>query len=226
MFYTVYKITNLVNNKIYIGVHKTSDLEDGYMGSGLLIRKSIDKYGLENFKKEYISIFDNAEAMFNMESELVNEEFIKREDTYNLKLGGFGGFDYLNNSNLFKNKTHSFEHMKMMSDIGKEARLMKNKWLFQNDIEWCLQRSIKISNSKKEYYNNDGVNPFQGKKHSEETKKKIGSKTSILQSGEGNSQFGTMWIHNLELKENKKIKKDEFSSWEQEGWIKGRKMKI
>lgn len=177
MFYTVYKITNLVNNKIYIGVHKTSNLEDNYMGSGLLIRKAIEKYGIENFKKEYISIFDNAEAMFNMESELVNEDFVKDVNAYNIKLGGEGGFDYINKNAL--NKNHVFN--------GQE---------------------------------------FKGKKHTEETKKKIGETNSKHQTGEGNSQFGTMWIHFLELKENKKIKKEEFSTWEQDGWLKGRKMKF
>ena len=35
-----------------------------------------------------------------------------------------------------------------------------------------------------------------------------------------------MWIHNLELKESKRIKKDDFPSWEQQGWLKGRKMKF
>lgn len=45
---------------------------------------------------------------------------------------------------------------------------------------------------------------------------------SVSQTGESNSQFGTMWIHNLDLKESKRIKKDEFPVWEREGWLKGR----
>jgi len=43
MFYYLYEIKNLINNKIYVGVHKTNDLNDGYMGSGKVIRRAIKK---------------------------------------------------------------------------------------------------------------------------------------------------------------------------------------
>lgn len=54
MKYYLYQITNLVNNKIYVGVHKTTDMNDGYMGSGKVIRAAIEKYGAENFKKDIL----------------------------------------------------------------------------------------------------------------------------------------------------------------------------
>ena len=63
MFYTVYKITNLINGKFYIGKHQTKDLHDDYMGSGHLIKKAIRKYGKENFIKEYLGVYNTEKEM-------------------------------------------------------------------------------------------------------------------------------------------------------------------
>ena len=49
--YLIYKITNLLNNIIYIGLHKTYDINDDYMGSGKNIKNEIELFGIENFKK-------------------------------------------------------------------------------------------------------------------------------------------------------------------------------
>lgn len=120
MKYIVYKITNIINGKIYIGVHKTNNTEDGYMGSGVNIKRAINKYGIENFKKEYIAIFDNPEEMFKMESELVNEEFIKDNNTYNILKGGLGSFNYINE--VYWNADNYEERIKNCSKAGSWER--------------------------------------------------------------------------------------------------------
>ena len=111
MFYYLYQITNLLNNNIYVGVHKTSDLNDGYMGSGKIIKLAIEKYGINNFKKDILEYFDESDTMYAREKEIVTDEFLLREDTYNLRRGGSGGFDYINNSGIPKmlGKKHSEE---------------------------------------------------------------------------------------------------------------------
>lgn len=91
MFYTIYKITNLVNNKIYIGMHQTKKLEDGYMGSGTSLRSAFKKYGMHNFTKEIMFILNNRKDMIEKEKELVTEEFCNLSYTYNMCIGGHGG---------------------------------------------------------------------------------------------------------------------------------------
>jgi group I intron endonuclease len=90
-FYLIYKTTNLINNKIYIGSHRTSNIKDNYLGSGTLLKQAIKKYGKENFIKEILYIFDNADEMVQMERDLVNEEFVNQRNTYNMEIGGSGG---------------------------------------------------------------------------------------------------------------------------------------
>mgnify|MGYP000066527054 CR=1 FL=1 len=88
MYFLIYKTTNLINNKIYIGQHKTKDINDNYIGSGSYLWKSIRKYGIENFKREILFIFDNHDDMNSKEAELVDQKFLDRPDTMNLVLGG------------------------------------------------------------------------------------------------------------------------------------------
>ena len=86
----VYKTTNCITGKIYIGVHSTNDPDDSYLGSGINIIESIKKYGKDNFTKEVLFDFPTRKEASDKEKELVTEEFVLRQDTYNASTGGIG----------------------------------------------------------------------------------------------------------------------------------------
>ncbi|AND75017.1 hypothetical protein pf16_94 [Pseudomonas phage pf16] len=93
MYYIVYETINKINGKVYIGKHKTTNMEtDRYIGSGNLIKQAIKKYGEENFERSIIFCAFTEEDAFEVERILVDEEFVRRVDTYNLATGGRGGY--------------------------------------------------------------------------------------------------------------------------------------
>jgi len=203
-YHYIYKTTNLKNGKFYVGIHSTYNLSDGYLGSGLRLRRSIRRNGIENFKIEYLEFFDNRKDLFDREKELVNWDLIKDPMCMNLKPGGTGGLC---------NETHKKKFL--------DAGLVKIKWLRENDALWMEEKSKKLSQSllsnPRGVAINGNTNWWKGKKHKEETKQKIGKINSLKQKGESNSQFGTCWITNGT--ENKKVKKTDTLPI---GWSLGR----
>jgi len=214
MYYIIYKTTNTVNGKTYIGKHKTKDLDDRYLGSGKLLHHAIKKYGIENFTKEIIHLCETEDDMNAKEREIVTEEFCLRKDTYNLCVGGHGGFSYINRYNLGGN----YKNKKKLDLKKLETARNVLKDLYTNN-SWKKQQSLKISKSLKKHYQNSNGH-FSGKKHSEDSKKKISESNKNIGKGSKNSQYGTIWITNGQ--ENKKIKKDDLIP---DGWYKGRKLR-
>jgi hypothetical protein len=86
--YTVYRVTNTINGKTYIGCHRTHKPDDRYFGSGYLILKAIKKYRKCNFTKEVLFVYDNADDMYEKEIELIA---LYRPE-YNIAMGGVGDF--------------------------------------------------------------------------------------------------------------------------------------
>lgn len=164
MHYYLYEIKNNINGKIYVGVHKSNSLDDEYMGSGKVIKTAIEKYGLENFSKTILEQFDTSEAMFAREKEIVNDEFLKREDVYNLRRGGIGGFDHINKSEIpkFKGKKHSDETKRLISEKRKERSGEKAPGF--GKAPW--------NKGKKNIYSEEHLEKLR-KPCSDETKKKI-----------------------------------------------------
>ena len=89
--YYIYKITNKINGKTYIGQHKYKDLNDSYMGSGKLIRLAQKKYGIENFAKEIIySNIQFKETADDVERFAIAKERAIGKAEYNIADGGGG----------------------------------------------------------------------------------------------------------------------------------------
>lgn len=173
-YFFIYKTINLLNGKWYIGMHTTSNLKDGYLGSGKYLRYSIRKHGKENFKCEILEFLENIESLTIREKEIVNFELLKEPLCMNLKEGGIGG-------NLGKNGEH------LGGDNFKAAHLY---WKIpENRIRFLKIVSQKgklrwsgLSESKKEKIL-EKLN-WIGGKHKEESKLKIGVANSVLQKGE------------------------------------------
>lgn len=219
--YLVYQTTCLINGKIYIGQHQTYDLNDGYLGSGILLRRAIEKYGKENFKREILFECSSVEEMNAKEAELVNEEFLKRDDVYNLKEGGEGGWDFCNTPEHHNNigncrNTGITQLMLQGRNPGRETIAAYSE---EELKEYCHKVSIGV----KRFIQNHGA-IWTGKHHTEETKRKIGSKSRIHQKGCLNSQFGRVWIYNESLKKNMTVKKELVEGFLSEGWKLGRRM--
>jgi mRNA-degrading endonuclease RelE of RelBE toxin-antitoxin system len=162
MFYTIYMVTNTINDKIYIGKHQTNKVDDDYYGSGKGIIAAIKKYGKENFRKTVLHIFDTEEEMNNKEKELVTEEFLSRMDTYNAGVGGEGGPH-------FKGKRHSKDTKLRISKsvknstrvISKETRRIysENMIKMNKDPKIIKKRRNNTDYSKRKKFDN----PQKGK---------------------------------------------------------------
>lgn len=205
----IYKITNIINNKYYIGMHSTFNLEDGYFGSGKYLWNSLKKYGKENFKKEILEFFPDRKSLVDREKELVNKELINDPLCMNLMKGGEGGW----HKNIFGGREKWIKGGLKQAEINFDI-LCSN---LKKGREICLK---KIKDGT--YYSKR----FSGKKHSEETKERIKTANKGKGIGKQNSQYGTCWIYNIQLKKNKKIKKNDLNYWLELGWIKGRKLKM
>lgn len=222
--YIIYKITNLVNNKIYIGQHVTYDVDDNYMGSGIYLKRAIEKYGLSNFKKEILFECNNQKELDEKEAELVNENFVKRKDTYNLNLGGSSWY-YVNKSG----KAESVAHWKLAK--VKFLELLQDeeyKKEYGNKISIGIKNAYKDPNKYVRLKSGEFKGKkaaFYGKKHKEEVKLKMSNSHKGLISGKNNPNYGKVWIYNPDLKINKSVEKEELDLYLNQGWFKGRKQK-
>lgn len=202
----IYKTTCNVTGRWYVGMHSTSNIDDGYIGSGTILRRSIRKYGKDNHNKEILEFCESREILVIREKEIVNKELISDDFCVNLKEGGYGGFS-------------SEEHQLKCSKAGNIS--FKNKLL--NDVEFVAKIVKRASNTMTKNHEDGKIkyDTFTNKQHSDETKKLISETKQGTGIGQLNSQYGTCWI--TKNNEDKRIKKDDIEIYLKEGWVKGRK---
>ena len=136
--YLIYQVTNLKNNKIYIGKHKTTNLEDSYFGSGKILWQAFDKYGLENFVFKILIDLNNQEEMDLLEELVVNKDFLQRPDVYNCSRGGKNPYMYGKN-NPFFGKTHTPERRARIAEKNRNKTIPQN---IRDKIRDGVKRSI------------------------------------------------------------------------------------
>tara|TARA_R110002074_G_scaffold4976_8_gene24439 strand:- start:1 stop:492 length:492 start_codon:yes stop_codon:yes gene_type:complete len=107
MRYIVYETTCLINKKIYVGVSNGS--RRAYLGSGTVLKRAVALYGTKEFTVKTLKRFNTLDEAYTYEEEIVNENFVSRRDTYNMKVGGRGG----------KGQAKSAEHRRKISEALK-----------------------------------------------------------------------------------------------------------
>jgi group I intron endonuclease len=213
----IYKTTNLINGKFYIGKDKHNNPK--YFGSGKVLKQAIKKYGIENFAKEIIEECDDEK--YWLEREIYWIQFYDSiNNGYNIALGGNGGDTISNNSNkkeIYEKKKKTYnEKSEKLKKYRREkiSNSMKKRWieLKETNPNFITERNEKISKAQK------GVpKPIEQINKQKETKKIRG--TSV---GENNPMFGK--THNIETK--RKLSELKIGKKRSEESIKNQKLSI
>lgn len=169
-YYGIYRITNLLNGKMYIGQHTTTNIDDGYMGSGIWIQRAIKKYGKENFRKEWLMFCEDEEELNWWERAFVDQNWVDRSDTYNIALGG--GANGINFRKCLSPETR------------KKLSITRTGQPLSAECKEKLSKRFKGKN-----------HPMYGRKQTEESKQK----NRESQLGEKGNAFGKHWWNNGEI---------------------------
>lgn len=183
MAYYIYKITNNINGKTYVGQHKYTDINDNYKGSGKILHRAYKKYGIDNFSKTIITV-----CLDLFEADVLEKYYIEKErkenknGCYNIRAGG--SLDY----SKIKRKTHKLsKETKKKISIARKGQLLsektKNKISKSNKIArqkllatgWHYndESKAKTSASMKEWWSKQEDKTICSQSHREDVREKI-----------------------------------------------------
>lgn len=212
----VYVIGNLINWKVYVGQTKNFKTRTfGHMrqcriGNLRPLYASMRKHGINNF-------------VFNVLEECVDELINEREQFW---VAHFDSFNPERGYNLTpggaSEQRYSVDIIEQRRKTGRRVmtQLLPKLWSDENFRRRAITRLDKLRKSGKI------TSPdWHGRKHTSSTRYAIGRTNSVKQRGQLNSQYGTMWISNVQLKISRKIKRSELEKYLLLGWSLGRKVK-
>lgn len=173
----VYKTTNNLNGKFYIGVHEGT-VDDSYLGSGVHLLRAIAKYGRHNFYREIIRVCEDRKAAYILEKELVTPEVVDNKLCYNMNVGGHGGWYHID----CRGDKNPMANPETRKKVGlSNSRIRK----FRPDLSNVARNNIKKAHA----YN-------RGKKRDPEIGRKIGASllgtkhTAVARANMGASRLG------------------------------------
>ncbi len=222
---------NLINKKIYIG--KDSKNNPKYLGSGLLIKRAIKKYGKENFKKEILEYCETTEKLNEKEIYWI-EKLNAIQGGYNIMKGGEGGDNFTNHPNKEKRRLH-LKNRKLTEEwkikIGNSNRgvARNNKHLYTKEVrEKIVKTRLKnkktwtLSKASKEKISN----ALKGKKKPPRTKEHLEKLAKSNREIDKSIKIrGKTYEEIYGIKRAKELKKLKSKKWKNEqGYIKGKKL--
>lgn len=177
MYHIVYLTQNKVNLKIYVGKQSTYNLNDGYLGSGLNLKRAIEKYGVENFDRKILYFCLSEREAYDIEQQIVDIPFIKNPKTYNIIPGGRGssGRKGYTIDQIFSEETAKNIRIKVSHPGSANGMFGKVHSSNTRKIISAKNKGRKLSNEHRRIISErmKTNNPFKGRTHSDETKAKL-----------------------------------------------------
>lgn len=223
----IYKTTNLINNKIYVGQHLSTKFDRSYYGSGIYIKKALNKYGRHNFKVEILEWAKDIESLNILEIEYISKLCKSKKKSYNRALDGQGTYSLIDGEHnpRYNIKRYWVNNGKINKQVTEnELESYINNGFQKGQIRshnWSIKDRIAVNKDGiTRYINKDELQNYLDLGYSignNRTKNKM-IKVKPVKSQFGNT--GMIFINNL--KENKMIFPKDLDMYLKQGWIKGR----
>ena len=179
--YYIYEIKNEVNGKTYIGQHKTNNLNDSYMGSGKVIRKAYEKYGLNNFTKTILAIAYSKKIINILEKMFISFYRVQGKAEYNIASGGDGGNGDSNKGRIVSQETkEKLRRLNLGKHLSEETKKKISEGVLKSNRTYVFSEEARRKMSESHLGKKRSKESIEaqikaqiGRIVSEETKKKI-----------------------------------------------------